>query len=191
MNVVHACLPLPGDSALEIVHGDLTEEHVGAIVNAANQHLAHGGGVAGAIVRKGGDQIQQESHAWIKEHGLAAHDRPALTGPGRLPCTCIIHAVGPVWGSGDEDAKLITALNAALDLASTQNLPSIALPPISTGIFGFPKERAANIFLTALPHWLAVHPQSPLREIRITILDIPTLNVFLHTFHTLYPPLPA
>ena len=72
MNVVHACLPLPGDSALEIVHGDLTEERVGAIVNAANQHLAHGGGVAGAIVRKGGDQIQQESHAWIIEHGLAA-----------------------------------------------------------------------------------------------------------------------
>src|SRR2546422_11703553 len=86
--------------------GDLTEEAVDAIVNAANEYLSHGGGVAGAIVRRGGPKIQHESDAWVNAHGPAQHDRPALTGAGRLPCRAVIHAVGPMWGDGDEAQKL-------------------------------------------------------------------------------------
>ncbi len=75
---------LPGGQALQLIHGDLTEEHVDAIVNAANAQLQHGGGVAGAIVRRGGSLIQDESDAWVRTHGPLTHETPALTGAGRL-----------------------------------------------------------------------------------------------------------
>src|SRR5687767_8969440 len=87
-------LTLPSGQTLALYHGDLTEAQVGAIVNAANEHLEHGGGLAGAIVRRGGKEIQAESNAWVRQHGLAGHDKPALTGAGQLPCQAIIHAVG-------------------------------------------------------------------------------------------------
>ena len=105
---------LPSGQTLALYHGDLTEEKVDAIVNAANEHLAHGGGVAGAIVRRGGREIQEESYAWVRQHGPAGHDKPALTGAGKLPCKAVIHAVGPMWGAGDEDRKLRAAYTSAL-----------------------------------------------------------------------------
>src|SRR5690242_18882854 len=89
--------------AIQIVQGDITTEQVGATVIAANEHLLHGGGVAWAISKKGGPVIQQESDAWIRHHGLVAHARPAWTSGGRLPAKYVIHAVGPVWGDGDDD----------------------------------------------------------------------------------------
>ena len=175
---------LPSRQTLALYHGDLTEERVDAIVNAANEHLAHGGGVAGAIVRRGGREIQAESDAWVRQHGLAGHDRPALTGPGQLPCRAIIHAVGPVWHGGqqDEDAKLRAAYTAALELAHQQGFASIAFPSLSTGIFGFPVERAAAIALQAVLDFCAAHPASPVREIRFTLIDAPTVGVFQREF---------
>ena len=98
---------------LELAQGDLTEEPLDAIVNAANAHLQHGGGVAGAIVRKGGYQIQEESNAWVRKYGPVSHAKPAYTSAGKLPCHYIIHAVGPVWGEGDEDAKLAAAVSGS------------------------------------------------------------------------------
>jgi len=90
---------------VRIVRGDLTQEPVEAIVNAANEHLAHGGGVAGVIVRRGGHVIQEESSRWVREHGPVPTGGAAITTAGQLPARYVIHAVGPVWGTGDEEAR--------------------------------------------------------------------------------------
>ncbi|MEW6299023.1 MAG: macro domain-containing protein [Thermodesulfobacteriota bacterium] len=181
---------LPSGHTLTLYQGDLTEEHVDAIVNAANAHLAHGGGLAGAIVRRGGQEIQEESDAWVRQHGPAGHEKPALTGAGRLPARWIIHAVGPVWGSGDEDRKLRAAYTSALRLAHDKGFSTVAFPSISTGIFGFPVERAAAIALQAVIDFCAAHPDSPPREIRFTLLDSPTVEVFRAEFEKRLPPRP-
>jgi O-acetyl-ADP-ribose deacetylase (regulator of RNase III) len=167
---------------LALYHGDLTEEHVDAVVNAANEYLAHGGGLAGALAQRGGASIQQESQAWVKQHGLAGHDKPALTGAGKLPCRAIIHAVGPVWGSGDEDHKLQAAYTAALEMAEVQSFKTVAFPSISTGIFGFPVERGARIAVQAVIDFCATHPASAVREIRFVLIDAPTVQVFRREF---------
>ena len=104
---------------MELVKGDLTEEHVDVIVNAANQWLQHGTGVAGAIIQKGGSIIQKESNEWIAKHGSITRDQPAYTSAGSLPCKYVIHAVGPVWGEGEEEEKLYRAIRGALNLAIT------------------------------------------------------------------------
>jgi len=173
---------LPSGQTLALYHGDLTEEKVDAIVNAANEHLAHGGGVAGAIVRRGGREIQEESYAWVRQHGPAGHDKPALTGAGKLPCRAVIHAVGPMWGAGDEDRKLRAAYTSALELAHRQGFMSMAFPSISTGIFGFPVGRGAAIALKSVEDFCVTHPDSPLREIRFTIIDVKTVEVFRREF---------
>lgn len=179
---------LPSGHTLALYQGDLTEERVDAIVNAANAQLAHGGGLAGAIVRRGGQEIQEESTVWVQRHGPAGHEKPALTGAGRLPARWIIHAVGPVWGSGDEDRKLRTAYTSALQLAHEKGFATVAFPSISTGIFGFPVERAAAIAVQAIVDFCAAHPDSPLREIRFTLIDDATVEVFRAEFARRFSP---
>lgn len=139
---------------IEIIQGDITEMATDAIVNAANERLAHGGGVAGAIVRKGGSLIQHESNDWVAEHGRVATGSAAITRGGRLKSRYVIHAVGPVMGSGDEEAKLKSATVSALKLAEQHGLSSLAFPAISTGIFGFPVERCAAIMLRTVADYL-------------------------------------
>jgi O-acetyl-ADP-ribose deacetylase (regulator of RNase III) len=172
----------PSGQRLQIVQGDLTEETVDAIVNAANSRLMHGAGVAGAIVRRGGPEIQAESSAWVKEHGPVTHAQPAYTRAGRLPCRYVIHAVGPMWGEGDEDAKLASAVTGSLKLADQLGLTSIALPALSTGIFGFPKERAAVVILAAVETYFAQNPDSGLKLARLTLYDPETVAAFLHAW---------
>ena len=165
-----------------LVHGDLTHVPVEAIVNAANAGLQHGGGVAGAISRAGGRSIQRESNAWVERHGPISPDRPALTGAGALPCQYVIHAVGPVWGDGDEDQKLSTAVCSALALAESKGMRSVALPAISTGIFGFPKERAATVILAALDKYAERHAAPSLQEVWLVLWDKLTLEIFVKAF---------
>ena len=172
----------PSGQRLELIHGDLVAERVDAIVNAANAHLAHGGGVAAAISRAGGPAIQRESDLWVGQHGPVSHASPAYTGAGRLPYRYVIHAVGPVWGSGDEDTKLSQAIHGSLALADQLGLSSLAMPPISTGIFGFPKSRAAGLFYNTIQAYFLDHPASTLSLVRITILDQATLDVFRQAF---------
>jgi len=186
MNQTVLSYTLPSGIRVSLVQGDITEERVDAIVNAANRMLAHGGGLAGAIVRKGGEVIQEESHAWVHAHGPVTHEVPAVTGSGTLPCKAVVHAVGPVWGEGNEDAKLRTAVHGALRTAAQHRFDSIALPAISTGIFGFPKDRAAQVILSAIEDWAPQEPSGP-RDIRITILDEPTLAVFRKVFEVRCP----
>lgn len=134
-----------GNGEIELMPGDLTDLDVDAIVNAANEHLALGGGVAGAIRRRGGPRIQEE----CDKIGGAFVGGAAITTGGNLKARHVIHAVGPRWGEGDEHNKLRNAVANSLSLAEKHNLNSIAFPAISTGIFGFPKEPAAGIMLRA------------------------------------------
>jgi O-acetyl-ADP-ribose deacetylase (regulator of RNase III) len=187
MTTIIAEHDLNSGQIMRLIHGDLTQERVDAIVNAANAQLAHGGGVAGAIVRVGGPEIQAESNAWVREHGPISHANPAITGAGQLPCRYVIHAVGPVWGEGDEDAKLRSAVTGVLALADEKALTRLALPAISTGIFGFPKDRGARVILDAIVDYFAGHPDSSLREVRITLIDKPSVTIFADEFGLRWP----
>jgi O-acetyl-ADP-ribose deacetylase (regulator of RNase III) len=169
----------PSGQRIELVYGDITAETTDAIVNAANRYLEHGAGVAGAIVLKGGSQIQQESSQWVDEHGLVTHAEPAYTHAGELPCRFVIHAVGPNWGEGQEDEKLAQAVRGSLQVADRLTLKSIALPAISTGIFGFPIDRAAHVFLVSIQEYLATYPTSGLKLIRLVLYDQNSLQAFV------------
>ncbi len=171
---------IPSGQTFRIVHGDLSEEQVDAIVNAANEHLAHGGGVAGAIVRKGGRVIQDESTAWVREHGPVRTGTAAITCAGGLPATRVIHAVGPVWrgGSSGEEEKLASAVCSALALANKHDLASISLPAISSGIFGFPKELCAQVILKAARDFFQQYPDASIKEINLVNIDHHTSNIF-------------
>jgi O-acetyl-ADP-ribose deacetylase len=168
---------------IQIVQGDLTIEEVDAIVNAANEHLQHGGGVAWAISKKGGSAIQKESEVWVRKHGSVPHARPAWTSAGLLPAKYVIHAVGPVWGDGDEDNKLELAVTGSLRVADELKCSSIALPAISTGIYGFPKERAAGIIFSAIEKYLAENLSSELKVIKLVLFDPPTVDIFIKSWH--------
>jgi O-acetyl-ADP-ribose deacetylase len=132
-----------GNSVLELRDGDITEMDTDAIVNAANSMLILGGGVAGAIRRKGGMTIQME----CLKIGRTQVGGAAITTGGKLKAKYVIHAVGPRWGEGEEDNKLKNATLNSLKLADKHNLKSIAFPAISAGIFGFPINRCAEIML--------------------------------------------
>lgn len=169
----------PAGQVVRVVQNDLTEERVDAIVNAANERLSHGGGVAGAIVRKGGPSIQRESTAWVREHGPVPTGSAGMTGAGQLPSRYVIHAVGPVWsGSGDEEAKLVSAVQSALDLAEEHDLESVSIPAISSGIFGFPKPLCAEVMLRTIREWLEAHAESTVREVNACNIDSRTAELF-------------
>lgn len=176
----------PSGCHLQIVQGDITLETVDAIVNAANRHLNHGGGVAALISRVGGPDIQRESDRWVQAHGAVSHARPAYTSGGLLPCKFVIHAVGPVWGSGDEDNKLASAVKGSLRVAESLGLKSIALPAISTGIFGFPKSQAARVILTAILEYLSEVSHTNLEQVRLVLYDLASVNIFLAVFDALH-----
>lgn len=137
-------------TTLELVEGDITALDTDAIVNAANEHLAHGGGVAGVISRKGGPAIQRESDEWVRRHGPVHTGSAAITSGGNLKARYVIHAVGPAYDGTPRPAELLgSAVRAALHMADEHGLKSVALPAISTGIFGYPLEEAAQVMLRA------------------------------------------
>jgi O-acetyl-ADP-ribose deacetylase (regulator of RNase III) len=179
MNKVLNERELPTGQNLQIVQGDLTAEEVDAIVNAANEHLQHGGGVAWAISKRGGPIIQQESNDWVQTKGTVSHAHPAWTSGGQLPANYVIHAVGPVWGVGDENAKLAEAVTGSLKVADELGLESIAFPAISTGIFGFPKERAAKVILGAIETYFKENKSTGIKIVKIVLFDQDTADAFL------------
>lgn len=137
-------------TTVKLVDADLTEMEVDAIVNAANAALQLGGGVAGAIRRKGGPAIQQE----CDKIGGTPVGTAVITTGGNLKARHVIHAVGPMMGEGDEDQKLRGATLSSLRVADENHLKSIAFPAVSTGIFGFPLERCAEIMLNTTIDYL-------------------------------------
>jgi O-acetyl-ADP-ribose deacetylase len=172
----------PTGQTIQVVQGDITTEEVDAIVNAANEHLQHGGGVAWAISKKGGPAIQKESNDWIREHGRVHHSRPAWTSGGLMPARYVIHAVGPVWGDGDEDSKLESAVTGSLRVADELYLTSIAMPAISTGIFGFPKDRAAGIIFRAIEAYFIGNTSSALNIVKLVLFDQTTVDAFIKSW---------
>lgn len=163
---------------LRLIQGDITERDVDAIVNAANSYLQHSGGVAAAIVRKGGQVIQEESN----RIGFVPVGNVAITTAGKLPAKFVIHAVGPKMGEGDEDNKLKNAVLNSLRLASDKGLKSISMPAISSGIFGFPKDRCAKILVRESLNYAKENPQSSLQLIEFCVYDDITANYFKEEF---------
>jgi O-acetyl-ADP-ribose deacetylase (regulator of RNase III) len=185
MNTVLAERVLPTGQTIQIVQGDITAETTDAIVNAANEHLQHSAGVAGAILRRGGQVIQQESDAWVRKHGKVSHSQPAWTSGGLLPAKYVIHAVGPVWGEShkegtgsDEKVKLAAAIRGSLEVADELKLTSISFPAISTGIFGFPKELAADVIFTSIEKYFS-KSGSGLKLVRLVLFDEATIRAFI------------
>ncbi len=184
MNIVLAGRNLSTGQTLQIVQGDITIDKVDAIVNAANEHLQHGGGVAWAISKRGGPTVQKESDDWVRKHGTVPHSHPAWTLGGLLPAKYIIHAVGPVWGDGDEDKKLSDAVTGSLTVADELKCKSISMPAISTGIFGFPKDRAAGIIFSTIEKYFGAVKDSTIQNIRLVLFDDTTVKVFLDIWGT-------
>jgi O-acetyl-ADP-ribose deacetylase (regulator of RNase III) len=160
------------NAVLELIEGDITEMDTDAIVNAANSYLKHGGGVAGAIVRKGGQEIQRESD----QIGYCPVGGAVITGAGRLKAKKVIHAVGPRMGEGNEDEKLRNATLNSLRVAEQNHLESISFPAISTGIFGFPLDRCAKIMLETVITYL--QGTTELKRIVFCLFGRDALEVF-------------
>jgi O-acetyl-ADP-ribose deacetylase (regulator of RNase III) len=155
-----------------VVRGDLLRQPVDAIVNAANGHLAHGGGVAGIISRAAGPALQSESDLLVERNGPLPAGGAAVTGAGKLPFKGVIHAVGPRQGEGDEEEKLEQALAAAFELARHRGWESVAFPAVSSGIFAVPLDVCARAYLKAAR-------RSPLRELRLCLRDQPVIDAVL------------
>lgn len=160
------------DSTISLHDTDLTEMQVDAIVNAANSALQLGGGVAGAIRRKGGPAIQQE----CDRLGGTPVGTAVITTGGNLKARHVIHAVGPRMGEGDEDNKLESATRNSLQVAEKSKLASIAFPAISTGIFGFPIDRCADIMLRTTIAYL--QSDTSIAEVHFCLWGQEALSVF-------------
>lgn len=154
------------------MQGNLLAEPVEAIVNAANGHLAHGGGVAGLIARAAGHALQQESDRIVQARGALPTGSAVVTTAGKLPFKGVIHAVGPRYGEGDEEAKLFKALTAAWDCARERGWASVSFPAVSSGIFAVPLDVCARAYLRAAR-------ASPLRKVRLCLRDQPVIDVVL------------
>lgn len=163
---------LVNQTTIRVIDGDLTEAPVDAIVNAANSSLRHGGGVAGAIVRKGGHVIQEESD----RIGFVAVGHCAVTSAGRLKARYVIHAVGPQWGEGDEEQKLRSAVRNVLKTAEERGFEKIALPAISAGIFGYPKGPCARTIVEEIVAF--VRRTTSVKEIDIYLADPQMIEFF-------------
>lgn len=171
------------EERIEVVQGDITEQKVDAIVNAANGHLAHGGGVAAAISRAGGPTIDAESRAWVDEHGPVPPGRAAITSAGTMAATYVIHVVGPVYRAGqDNEALLAQAVRTALEAADRLRARSIAIPAISAGIFGYPLNDACRVIVRTAEAWFEDGGQ--LDEIRLMAFDGETANHFRTALRT-------
>ena len=155
-----------------MVKGDLLDEPVDAIVNAANGHLAHGGGVAGIISRAAGPELQAESDRLVRERGPFPTGSAVITTAGKLAFKGVIHAVGPRQGEGDEEAKLFQALTAAFRLAREHHWQSVSFPAVSSGIFAVPLDVCARAYLKAMR-------ASPLSKVRLCLRDQPIIDAVL------------
>lgn len=171
-------------TSVKFVKGDITKLGVDAIVNAANPYLKHGGGVAGAIVRAGGSIIQKESDEIVMKRGPLKVGEAVYTSAGKLNAKYIIHTVGPRSGEGDEEEKLRKATLNSLSLAESLGVRSIAFPAISTGIFGYPKEKCAQVMLSAVKEYF--EKGGKIEEVIFCLYDDETYNIFISTYQKIF-----
>ena len=161
------------ESQIELVRGDITQQETDAIVNAANESLLGGGGVDGAIHRAAGPELLAE----CRTLGGCATGDAKITRGYRLKARHVIHTVGPIYRDGkhNEPQLLASAYRRSLELARENNLASIAFPAISTGIYGYPRDKAAHIALRTIVEFLKTHAAPKL--VRMVLFDAETLNV--------------
>ena len=141
---------------IEVIPGDITRQKVDTIVNAANSSLMGGGGVDGAIHRAGGPSILEECKSIVATRGGCSTGEAVITKGGNLPAKFVIHTVGPVWNGGkrSEAGRLADCYRNSLQLAVENNLKTVAFPNISTGIYGYPKNEAAQIAVKTVIEFL-------------------------------------
>jgi O-acetyl-ADP-ribose deacetylase (regulator of RNase III) len=165
-----------GPCTLELVTGDITQQHTDAIVNAANRRLAGGGGVDGAIHRSGGPSIMEETRQKYPQ-GCPTGEA-VITAAGKLPARHVIHAVGPIWSGGQQDAEslLASAYRRSLEVAVANGCRSVALPSLSTGAYGYPLAPAARTALRTVGAFLQQHQQPQL--VRFVLFDADTYGAY-------------
>jgi putative ATPase len=160
----------PGGRVFEVVAGNLLEETTDAIVNAANGHLAHGGGVAAAIARAAGPALEEEGDRIVAEKGEVPVGEAVVTTAGRLPFKGVIHAVGPHMGIGREEDRLAQALQSAFLRAHERGWASVSFPAVSSGIFAVPLETCARAYMRAVRGFFAAHPDTRVRTVRLCLM---------------------
>ncbi len=165
-------------SRVKLIQGDITKLQVDAIVNAANSSLLGGGGVDGAIHRAGGPQILEACKQIRNKQGGCKTGEAVITTGGNLKAKHVIHTVGPVWngGSNNEEQLLGNAYRNSLQLAVEHNISTIAFPNISTGIYGFPKRRAAEIAIATVQQFL--QSNDSIREVIFCCFDEENTNLY-------------
>ena len=173
---------------LELIQGDITKAEVDAIVNAANSALVGGGGVDGAIRRAGGDAIEQACAEIRGREGGCPTGKAVITTGGDLHAKYVIHTVGPVWEGGDsgEAELLASCYQESLRLAVENDVQSIAFPSISTGIFGYPTEKAAVVALTAVRDFVEQRDTAP-SSVQFILFDDATYTCYTDALRTLFP----
>ena len=166
---------------INLIQGDITKQDTEAIVNAANSSLAGGGGVDGAIHRAGGPVILEECQRWVRANGKLPTGQAMITSAGNMPSNYVIHTVGPIWrgGSKNEPKLLADAWRNSLMLAAETGLETISFPSISTGVYRFPIDMAADI---AIDTCLSFLENNQMREIRIVLFSQADLEVYQSAF---------
>jgi O-acetyl-ADP-ribose deacetylase (regulator of RNase III) len=166
-------------SNIQLIQGDITKIKVDAVVNAANTSLLGGGGVDGAIHRAGGPKILEECKIIREKQGGCKTGDAVITTGGNLPAKYVIHTVGPVWhgGKNNEDELLANAYKNSLRLATEYEIKSIAFPNISTGVYGFPKQRAAEIAVNAVKEFTKL--TTLIKEIFFVCFDDENYKIYL------------
>ena len=176
---------------ISVMKGDITKDRVDTIVNAANDELRHYGGLAAAIVRAGGQEIQDECNARVAQDGLLLEGHVLVTTAGRLPCKRVIHAVGPKWDreadkqkrNGDETKQERYLKHAITNaLVEAKAFKSIAIPAVSSGVFGFPRDLCAKVILDAVLQFCEESPHCRLSEIHLINNDGQTVKAFEDEF---------
>jgi O-acetyl-ADP-ribose deacetylase (regulator of RNase III) len=167
------------NTAIEVLQGDITKIEVDAIVNAANSSLLGGGGVDGAIHRAGGPAILEECKHIRAQQGGCDTGEVVITTGGNLPAPYVIHTVGPVWsgGSSNEPQLLANCYRNSLRIAAEKQLQSIAFPNISTGIYGYPKQKAAEVAVQAVKDYLQ-HNETRLQRVIFVCFDVENLQLY-------------
>ncbi|WP_239023051.1 O-acetyl-ADP-ribose deacetylase [Pontibacter mangrovi] len=167
------------ETMIEVLQGDITKVQVDAVVNAANSSLLGGGGVDGAIHRAGGPAILEECRQIRARQGGCPTGEAVITTAGNLPARYVIHTVGPVWGGGSkgEPELLASCYRNSLKLAEEHGLKSIAFPNISTGVYGYPKDKAARVAVETVNAYLEKHDTS-LERIVFVCFDSENLHYY-------------